>query len=131
VTLPADWTRTDPGGCRTAPKSPALRRYLQLERVADMLDTSRNAACGQLGDTSAGFDAINDAMDPLFRRLTDDERAWLDSRGHLDAPRSLRIFCRTPGHFDVIATGTMLASTRTGHGWRCPTCDEYMATEEM
>lgn len=38
-----------------------------------------------LGD-SVEADALRDAMDPLWLALSDDERAYLNSRGSLESP---------------------------------------------
>jgi hypothetical protein len=56
--------------------TPALFRYVEFEQFLMRLD--------DLNDPSA--DAIRDMMDPMWFDLTDHERSFLNSRGHLAAP---------------------------------------------
>lgn len=50
-----------------------LQRYLELESVVMQLDDAG----------SPDADAVRDLMDPVWFRLSETERAWLDARGVL------------------------------------------------
>ncbi len=74
--------------------NPLLREYLNLESVMLSLD--------ELNEDLA--DRVRDAMDPLWHRLTPEDREWLNTRelrwdatyGSISLPMSASVVCPPP-----------------------------------
>jgi hypothetical protein len=64
--------------------TPALRTYLELERLMLLLDED---------DNSTAADALRDVMDPLWYSLNEDDRRFLDDRtiGRIRSLEEIRV----------------------------------------
>jgi hypothetical protein len=88
----------------------SLDVYLALERLMIELDEDANPVADQ----------IRDLMDPLWRRLSAEEIARLDSRGQIDDPGLLFPVQMPVPSPPELPTPTVVDQTFESTGWEAP-----------